>query len=121
MTPPSADKPRPQDHRSVTGPTPGHPRPGGFPMNRRLGGRVVGYYELRVEGHLDDYWGSWFVGMALTREDDGTTTLRGFVADQAALHGLIARVGDIGAFLISVKTTDRPDGAGEAGSAPGPP
>lgn len=119
MTPPSADEPQPQDHRSVNGPTPGL-RPCGLPMNRRPGG-AAGQYELRVEGHLDEYWASWFGGMALTREDDGTTTLRGFVTDQAALYGLIARVGDIGAFLISVRTTDRPDSAGKAGSASAPP
>ena len=46
--------------------------------------------------------------MALSREDDGTTTVRGLVTDQAALHGLLAKVRDIGAILISVKTTDAP-------------
>ena len=60
-------------------------------------------YELRVEGHLDGSWSTWFGGMVLTHEDDGTTTLRGPVADQAALHGLLAKVRDLGATLISVR------------------
>lgn len=62
-------------------------------------------YELRVEGHLDERWSAWFDGMALVHEDDGTTSLRGSVADQAALHGHLARVRDLGATLISVKSS----------------
>ena len=80
-------------------------------MNRRLGPHAPAHYELRVEGHLDEYWSAWFGGMALIREDDVTTTLRGLVTDQAALHGLLAKVRDIGAPLISVKTTDTLDHA----------
>lgn len=70
--------------------------------------RDAGYYLLRVEGHLDDRWSTWFDGMVLLREDDGTTTLRGLVADQAALHGLLARVRDLGTTLISVEVLDAP-------------
>jgi hypothetical protein len=66
-------------------------------------------YELRIEGHLDDYWSAWFGGMTLNREDDGTTTLRGAVTDQAELYGLLAKVRDLGATLISVNTVDAPD------------
>jgi hypothetical protein len=77
-------------------------------MNRRLGADAPAHYELRVEGHLDEYWSTWFGGIALIREDDGTTTLRGVVADQAALHGLLAKVRDIGATLVSLTTTDAP-------------
>jgi hypothetical protein len=61
-----------------------------------------GRYELRIRGHLDDYRAVWFEDLLLTRESDGTTTLCGPVADQAALHGLLAKVRDIGATLISV-------------------
>ena len=60
------------------------------------------HYELRVEGHLDEHWSAWFGGLTLTREDDGTTTLRGAVADQAALHGLLEKIRDLGACLLSV-------------------
>jgi hypothetical protein len=60
------------------------------------------HYELRVEGHLDEHWSAWFGGLTLTPEDDGTTTLRGAVTDQAELHGLLAKVRDLGAPLLSV-------------------
>lgn len=90
-------------------------------MTRRPGPPAPTHYELRVKGHLDEYWSVWFSGMALIREDNGTTTLRGPVADQAALHGLLAKVRDIGTTLISVTTTDIPGGAGDAGTALAPP
>jgi hypothetical protein len=66
-------------------------------------------YELRIDGHLDDHWNAWFGDLTLTHEDDGTTTLRGLVLDQAALHGLLAKVRDLGATLISVEVIDAPD------------
>jgi hypothetical protein len=61
------------------------------------------HYELRIAGHLDEYWSAWFDGLTLIREDDGTTILRGAVTDQAELHGLLAKVRDLGTTLISVK------------------
>lgn len=76
-------------------------------MNRRP--HAPADYELRVEGHLDENWSTWFDGMAVTREDDGTTTLRGLVADQAALHGLLTKVRDLAVTLISVEVIDAPD------------
>ena len=63
-------------------------------------------YEFRIEGHLDEHWSTWFDGLALTHDDDGTTTLRGFVADQAELHGLLAKVRDLGVTLVSVMPID---------------
>jgi hypothetical protein len=66
------------------------------------------HYELRLAGHLDEHWAAWFGDVTLTRETDGTTTLRGIVADQADLHGLLAKVRDLGATLISVNTIDAP-------------
>ncbi|WP_198663899.1 hypothetical protein [Jiangella endophytica] len=62
-------------------------------------------YELRLEGRLDQHWSSWLGGMAVTHEADGTTALRGVVADQSELHGLLTRVRDLGATLISVTTS----------------
>ena len=59
-------------------------------------------YEIRIEGHLDQRWSDWFDGLAISHEDDGTTTLRGGVTDQSELHGLLAKVRDLGAALISV-------------------
>ena len=78
-------------------------------MNSDAGPRAPTLYELRIEGHLDEYWAAWFGGLTLTREIDGTTTLRGAVTDQAELHGLLAKVRDLGATLISVRTVDAPD------------
>ena len=64
------------------------------------------HYELRVHGHLDRHWATWFGGLALTCEDDGTTTLRGTVTDQAELHGLLARIRDLGVTLLSLTSLD---------------
>lgn len=68
-------------------------------------------YELRVEGHLDARWAAWFDGLTLTHETDGTTNLRGPVVDQAALHGLLQKIRDLGVPLISVTQIepDQPD------------
>ena len=63
------------------------------------------HYELRIGGHLDDHWSDWLDGLSLTREADGTTTLRGDVSDQAQLYGLLTKVRDLGAPLISVSRT----------------
>ena len=59
-------------------------------------------YEIRFEGHLDPRRAAWFDGLSATDEDDGSTTLRGPVLDQAALHGLLQRLRDVGLPLISV-------------------
>jgi hypothetical protein len=59
-------------------------------------------YEIRVMGHLDGHWAAWFDALSLNREGDGTTTLRGPIADQAALHGVLQKVRDLGLELISV-------------------
>jgi hypothetical protein len=66
-------------------------------------------YEVRIQGYLDEHWSSWFGGLTLSHESDGTTTLRGLVPDQAALHALLAKVRDLGISLISVEVTDTPD------------
>jgi hypothetical protein len=63
---------------------------------------VESLFEIRLEGQLDAHWSDWFEGMSLTLKNDGTTILRGPVADQAALQGLLRRVGDLGMTLISV-------------------
>ena len=57
--------------------------------------------------HLDEHWTAWFDGFALTRHDDGSTTLHGTVTDQAELHGLLAKVRDLGVPLISVTPIER--------------
>jgi hypothetical protein len=67
----------------------------------------VGYI-VRIGGHLDAHWSVWFGHFTLTRESDGTTTLRGVVADQAELHGLLVKVRDLGVTLLSVEITEAP-------------
>jgi hypothetical protein len=59
-------------------------------------------YEIRFKGHLDDRWSAWFEGLTITLEDNGDTLLTGPVIDQAALHGLLKKVRDLGLLLISV-------------------
>ena len=71
-------------------------------------GQSAGRYEIRVSGHLGPRWAARFEGMTLTRDGDGTTVIHGPVVDQAALHGLLARVRDLGIPLLSV-TQVEPD------------
>ena len=61
-----------------------------------------GLYEIRLKGHLDDRWADWFEGLTITLEENGNTLLTGPVIDQAALHGLLKRVRDLGMPLLSV-------------------
>jgi hypothetical protein len=63
-------------------------------------------YEIRLKGHLDGRWAAWFEGMTLSHADDGTTVLRGRVADQAALHGVLGKVRDLGLPLVAVCRVD---------------
>jgi hypothetical protein len=59
-------------------------------------------YEIRVKGHLAARWSAWFDGLSLTNEPDGTTAIRGPVVDQAALHGLLQKLRDVGLPLVSL-------------------
>jgi len=65
-----------------------------------------GRYEIRVKGHLESRWAVWFDGMSLTNEADGTTSIHGPVIDQAALHGVLQKVRDLGLPLVSVTQVD---------------
>ena len=59
-------------------------------------------YQIRIKGHLGSQWTDWFEGLTITLEEDGDTLLTGLVVDQAALHGLLKRVRDLGMPLVSV-------------------
>ena len=76
------------------------------PLTSNRGGTDTGSYEIRVQGHVDARRAAWFDGMSVDPKDDGTTVIRGAVADQAALHGLLQRVRDLGIPLVAVERTD---------------
>jgi hypothetical protein len=59
-------------------------------------------YQIRVAGHLAHHWAGWFEGLDMTLEDSGNTLLTGPVVDQAALHGVLKKVRDLGIPLLSV-------------------
>ena len=67
-------------------------------------------YRIHVRGHLDDRWTDWFGGLELCRQDDGTTLLVGPIVDQAALHGVIACIRDLGLPLLAVDRLKGADG-----------
>ena len=64
------------------------------------------HYEIRVKGVLDGGWSAWFDGLEVSSDDRGQTTIAGPVADQAALHGLLAKIRDLGLELVEVFRTD---------------
>ena len=76
----------------------------------------AGLYEIRLKGHLDDKWAAWFDGLTITRSDNGETLLRGPVVDQAALHGVLRQVRDLGLPLLSVVQVERKQANGPDGN-----
>ncbi len=74
-------------------------------------------YEIRVRGHLEPRWAAWFDGLSLSIESDGTTVIRGPVVDQAALHGLLQKLRDVGLPLVSL-TPLPPDASTTEGPVP---
>jgi hypothetical protein len=82
-----------------------------------VGGHTgIPQYEIRVKGHLAPRWTVWFDGLRLDAEDDGTTVIRGPVVDQAALHGVLQRLRDVGIPLVSLR--ELPTDASTAPIAP---
>jgi hypothetical protein len=80
----------------------------------------AGRYEIRLTGHLDARWGAWFDGLTVSYETDGTTVISGQIVDQAALHGLLQRVRDLGLPLVSVSRIE-PDQSETTGIRAGKP
>lgn len=71
-------------------------------MRDGLPGSESRVYQIRIQGHLSVEWADWFGGLTITSEDDGDTLISGPVVDQAALHGLLRKVRDLGMTLVSV-------------------
>ena len=71
--------------------------------------RQATVYQIRLQGHLNRKWIDWFDGLTITLEDDGNTLLTGPVVDQAALHGLLKKVRDLGIPLLSVNSVGTDD------------
>jgi len=63
-------------------------------------------YQIKIKGHLSPKWADWFEGLTITLEEDGNTLLSGPVIDQAALHGILKKVRDLGMPLLSVKSSE---------------
>ena len=59
-------------------------------------------YRIRIKGHLAAHWADWFDGMTITRLDNGESLIEGLVIDQAALHGMLAHIRDLGLPLLAV-------------------
>jgi hypothetical protein len=78
-------------------------------MIRRRENREQDVYQIKVKGVLDGKWSGWFEGMEVTPQPNGETLLTGPVPDQAALHGLLHKVRDMGLPLVSVKRVDAQD------------
>jgi hypothetical protein len=77
-------------------------------MNEQSPGKpeTSGWFEIRIEGHLEPRWLAWFGAEQLEKADDGTTILRGHMADQAQLHGLLQKIRDMGLPLVSLAHLD---------------
>jgi hypothetical protein len=68
----------------------------------------MNYYEIRLQGHLDQRWSDWFDGLAITYDTEGNSVLRGPLADEAALHGVLIKVRDLALPLLAVnRVTDQ--------------
>jgi len=71
-------------------------------LNSQVDSSQLTVYQIRIKGHLGSQWTDWFGGLTITLEDNGDTLLIGSVVDQAALHGLLKKVRDLGMPLLSV-------------------
>ena len=66
-------------------------------------------YEIRVEGHLSSSWSDWLEGMSIHHESNGETVLSGPIVDQAALHGVLMKIRDLGLPLVAVRRVEQTD------------
>jgi hypothetical protein len=66
----------------------------------------MNWYEIRVQGHLDQRWSEWFEGLAISYNDDNSTLLRGPLVDEAALHGVLIKIRDLAVPLLAVNRVE---------------
>ena len=66
----------------------------------------MSFYNIRVKGHLDERWSDWFDGLEITNLENGEAMLYGNIVDQAALHGVLAKVRDLNLALVAVSSVD---------------
>jgi hypothetical protein len=62
------------------------------------------YYQIKIKGHLDSHWSAWFGNMTISNEANGEAILHGPLVDQAALHGVLIKVRDLGLPLLAITT-----------------
>jgi hypothetical protein len=72
-------------------------------------------YQITIQGHLDSHWSAWFDNMTITNQANGEAVLRGPLADQSALHGVLTRVRDLGLTLLAVTTVTTDETRRDAG------
>ncbi len=77
-------------------------------MNRTEGSA---FYEIRVKGQLDPSWSDWFEGLSIAPQPEGETLISGWVANQSALHGILARIRNLNLSLISVSRIEQSGGS----------
>ena len=75
-------------------------------------------YQIRLKGHLGQQWSTWFEGLGVTLQDNGETLLEGLVVDQAALHGLLRKVRDLGLPLLAVTCNETHPDRSDKGAYP---
>jgi hypothetical protein len=71
------------------------------------------YYQIRLRGHLDSDWSDWFEQMTINNQDNGDVVLRGPLADQAALHGVLIKIRDLGLPLLALATLAADEAQGD--------
>lgn len=76
-------------------------------QNDKSPGLGEGFYTIKVRGHLDAHWSEWLSELSISHDSQGDSILSGFIPDQAALHGLLVKIRDMGLILLSVEMSEK--------------